>query len=228
MNPSEISIALAIHYSETFERNGANSLGVDWGPNADDHRLRLDQMLHVMRNGRPRSETPSLLDVGCGFGSLIDRANELRIPLTYTGIDICKPMVEFARNRHPQSEWIADDFLNLEMPKQFDYVICNRILTQKLEATIREMDDFLKMLVRRMFDLCKIGCAFNTMTSHVNFTSPNLCYRSPSELVAWCMSEISSRVVIDSAYPLFEFTVYIYREDADTLAFNDLREVQEK
>ena len=137
MNPIEISRALAIHYSETFERNGANSLGVDWGPNADDHRLRLDQMLHVMRNGRPGSETPSLLDVGCGFGSLIDRANELRIPLTYTGIDICKPMVEFARNRHPQSEWISDDFLGVEMPNQFDYLICNGILTQKLAATIR-------------------------------------------------------------------------------------------
>ena len=82
MNPSEISRALAIHYPETFERDGANSLGVDWGLNADDLRRRLDQMLHVIRNGRPESETPPLLDVGSEFGSLIDRTNELQILLT--------------------------------------------------------------------------------------------------------------------------------------------------
>jgi hypothetical protein len=42
------------------------------------------------------------------------------------------------------------------------------------------------------------------------------------------MSEISSRVVIDSAYPLFEFTVYLYREDADGLKYGDHRKVSEK
>lgn len=104
-------------------------------------------------------------------------------------------------------------------------VVCNGILTQKLGATIRDMDEFLKLLVRRMFDSCRIGCAFNVMSSHVNFMSPNLYYRSPAELLAWCMNEISARVILNSAYPLFEFTIYLSREDAGGLKYGDHRKV---
>lgn len=228
MNPNAISRELGRHYTETFNRFGATSQGVDWGTDVQDYILRLDQMLEVIRYGRPTSSKPSLLDVGCGYGSLIDLATERNLPLAITSIDVSQPMINFARKRHPQANWIMGDFVDEEMSQRFDYVICNGILTQKLEATIREMDEFLKLLVRRMFDSCQIGCAFNVMTSHVNYTSPKLYYRSPAELLAWCMSEISTRVIINSAYPLFEFTVYLYRDDADGLKYGDHRKVSGK
>jgi len=225
MNRNAVSQELARHYSQTFQRFGPTSRGVDWGPDTRDHSLRLDLMLDVLRYGVPTSNRPSLLDVGCGYGSLIDRANDRNLPLSFTGIDICQPMIDFARKRHPHANWIVGDFLSEEISQQSDYVVCNGILTQKLEATIRDMDEFLKLLVRRMFDSCRIGCAFNVMSSHVNFMSPRLYYRSPAELLAWCMNEISSRVIVNSAYPLFEFTVYLYREDVDGLKYGDHRKV---
>lgn len=65
------------------------------------------------------------------------------------------------------------------------------------------MDHFLEALVRQMFALCKVGIAFNVMSSYVNFTAPNLYYRSPVEMLAWCMSEVSTKVMLDHAYTSF-------------------------
>ncbi len=219
MSISEISKALAEHYASAFEAHGASPQGVDWGSDPQDHLLRLDRMLDVTRRGAPAGSSASLLDVGCGFGSLLDRSLMLGLPLAYTGIDICEPMVETARQRHPQARWMVGDILAAPVMDRYDYVVCNGILTQKLGASIRDMDQFLKALVRQMFSLCRVGIAFNVMTSHVNFTAPNLYYRNPAELLAWCMSEISTKVILDHAYPLFEYTVYLYREDAPAMQY---------
>jgi SAM-dependent methyltransferase len=217
MKIHEITKALADHYAVAFSTHGTTPKGVDWGANPQDHLLRLDRMLDVTRRGLPAGAKASLLDVGCGFGSLLDRSLERGLPLEYTGIDICEPMVEAARKRHPQARWLSGDILATPCIEHHDYVVCNGILTQKLGASIRDMDEFLKALVRQMFSLCRIGVAFNVMTSYVNFTAPNLYYRSPAELLAWCMSEISTKVVLDHAYPLFEYTLYLYREDAPSM-----------
>lgn len=218
MSSNEISLALGRHYALTFERHGTNSEGVDWGSDPSDHLLRLDQMLHLMSRGS-MGRKPSLLDVGCGFGSLLDRAKERAIALDYTGIDLCEPMIEAARIRHPEACWSVEDILDTPSERRYDYVVCNGVLTQKLDATIRSMDEFLKALVRKMFAICDIGIAFNVMTSHVNFMAPNLYYKSPVELLAWCMSEMTSKVALDHAYPLYEFTVYLYREEHEAMGY---------
>lgn len=219
MSNSDISKALAEHYASTFEAHGASPQGVDWGSDPRDHFLRLDRMLDVTRRGTPAGASVSLLDVGCGFGSLLDRSLALGLPLAYTGIDICEPMVLAARQRHPKARWMAGDILTTPDIQRHDFVVCNGILTQKLGTSNRDMDQFLKALVRQMFSLCKVGLAFNVMTTHVNFNAPNLYYRNPAELLAWCMSEVSTKVILDHAYPMFEYTVYLYREDAPTMQY---------
>jgi hypothetical protein len=80
------------------------------------------------------------------------------------------------------------------------------------------MDVFLRCLVAKMFGQCRIGIAFNVMTTHVNFMAPNLYYRNPSELLAWCMTELTTKIKMDHAYPLFEYTLYLYKENAVGIA----------
>jgi SAM-dependent methyltransferase len=217
----EISRKLGVHYAQKFAKFGATPQGVDWGPNSEDHRLRLDRMLAVLEYGvfSDGALKPTILDVGCGYGSLLDMIQERRLPLKYCGIDMCVPMIEEARSRHESSEWLAGDVLELEGERRFDYVVCNGILTQKLEVSFKAMDRYLQILVTQMFDLCRIGVAFNVMTTHVNFMAPNLYYRNPTELLGWCMSALTPRIRIDHAYPMFEYTVYLYREDAPGLQY---------
>ena len=223
MSSSDISRLLGDHYGKTFSEHGTRPQGVDWGPNPEDHLLRLDRMLAVTDLGLQKRAQHSILDVGCGYGSLLELLKKRSLSLIYTGIDVCEPMILAAREKYSNAEWLIGDVIELEGSERFDYVVCNGILTQKLDASIRDMDRFSKLLVTRMFDLCRIGIAFNVMSTYVNFTVPNLYYRNPAELLAWCMSELTPRVRLDHAYPLYEYTIYLYREDAPGINYGSHR-----
>lgn len=214
-----ISASLAAHYTERLRAHGAVPAGVDWGPDAADHTLRLDRMLDVLRLDVPLAYRPSLLDVGCGFGSLLERIEARGLDVSYHGVDVAPAMVDAARARHPGGSFAVADGTALALGRRFDFVVCNGVLTQKLHHSVRDMTAYASRLVREMFDHAGIGIAFNVMSSHVNFMAPNLYYRSPVELLAWCQAELSPRVRLDHAYPLFEYTLYVYRDDAPSMQY---------
>jgi len=175
-----ISKALAEHYAEKFSLHGPSSEGVDWGPDEARMFLRYDKMLSVgdFAGGKRKS----LLDVGCGYGGLQNYAISKNIDLDYTGIDVAGNMIEWATANVPSGNFIEGDILDYRFDREFDHVVCNGILTQKLETDGLQMDQFAAQLIRRMFSLCTIGVAFNVMTTKVNYFANNLYYRNPAEL----------------------------------------------
>ena len=207
MNP--ISETLREHYSQKFAAHGASSEGVDWGPNEANVLLRYQKMLDVIKNPEPAR---TLLDVGCGFGGLLRYAQEKKIELQYTGIDVAQNMIEWARANQAAGTFILGDIMDHDFGTQFDYVVCNGILTQKLDTAALAMDQFAAQLIRKMFSLCRVGIVFNVMTTKVNYFSNHLYYRNPAELFSWCLSEISTHIRLDHSYPLFEYTLQIYRK----------------
>ncbi len=204
-----ISKALAQHYSEKFSLHGPTSEGVDWGPDQAKAFLRYEKMLNVADSAA--GIRPSLLDVGCGYGGLWSYATSKNVDLDYTGIDVAGNMIEWARGNLPAGNFIEGNVLDYKFDRNFDYVVCNGILTQKLEAAGLEMDQFANQLIRQMFSLCTSAVAFNVMTTKVNFYSNNLYYRNPAELLSWCLSEITPHLKLDHSYPLYEYTIYLYR-----------------
>ena len=59
----------------------------------------------------------TILDVGCGLGHLVDRIDELGMHhLRIVGVDIAPLLIEHAKQKHPQHEWLK---LNLatDMPE---------------------------------------------------------------------------------------------------------------
>ena len=205
-----ISKALGQHYSKRFSLHGPCAEGADWGTDESRLLLRYDKMLRVTDCGV--TNKPSLLDVGCGYGGFQLYAISKNIDLDYSGIDVAGNMIEWARANIPSGNFIHGDVLDHQFDGQFDYVVCNGILTQKLETAGLLMDQFAAQLIRQMFSLCTIGMAFNVMTTKVNYYSNNLYYRNPAELLSWCLSEISPHIRLDHSYPLYEYTIYLYRK----------------
>jgi 2-polyprenyl-3-methyl-5-hydroxy-6-metoxy-1,4-benzoquinol methylase len=201
-----ISQKLSAHYAAAFQEHGATARGVDWRdqPTSD---LRYDRMLAVI----DRPGEVSLLDVGCGYGGLLDRALSLGVEIRYTGIDLVESMLDHARRAHPDAVFHQLDAFEVTSLEPHDFVVCNGMLTQKLDVSLRDMDRFVTDLVTTLFSHAKRGVAFNVMTSMVNFTSPNLFYKSPTEMVAFCQT-LTDRFRIDHSYPLYEYTVYLYRD----------------
>lgn len=207
-----VSDKLGKYYSEKFDEHGPSSLGVDWGADEKKMFLRYEKMLNVTE--RRTIARPTLLDAGCGFGGLLNYAKSRNIDLDYTGIDVAGNMITWAKKNVPGGVFIEGEILNHSFDTPFDFVVCNGILTQKLDVSGLEMDRFASKLIKKMFSICKYGIAFNVMTTKVNYYSNNLYYRNPAELLAWCIGEITPHVKLDHSYPLYEYTVYLYREPA--------------
>jgi SAM-dependent methyltransferase len=206
----EISKALKEHYESKFTLHGPSSQGVDWGGAEQNLELRYEKMLAVIREPPPGQPT-TLLDVGCGFGGLLRYAAGRGLNFSYTGVDVADNMIQWATKNFPQGEFFLGDVLGIDFGKKYNYVVCNGILTQKLDTPGLVMDEYAHRLIRRMFDLCLDGIAFNVMTTKVNYFANNLYYRNPAELFSWCLSEISPHLKLDHSYPLYEYTIYLYR-----------------
>jgi SAM-dependent methyltransferase len=202
------------HYREKFSRHGPTSEGVDWGSDESKMLLRYQKMQAVVE--APRSGSASLLDVGCGYGGLFSYLAGKGAEIHYTGIDVADNMIQWARQKFGAGTFVCGDILSHDFKREFDYVVCSGILTQKLDVPAIEMDRFAADLIKRMFDLCKRGTAFNIMTTKVNFFSNKLYYRNPAEMFSWCISEITPHIKIDHAYPLYEYTVYLYRKPVES------------
>lgn len=208
-----ISMEMRRHYSQKFAEFGATARGVDWNKK-EDVQLRYEKMLAVIEQGSIIPGTPiNLLDVGCGYGELLRYAQQKGLKLQYTGIDVASNMISWAKKHLPEGEFIEDDFMEHDFDEsKFNYVVCNGILTQKLKTSFFDMDKFAKKIIKKMFSLCNQGAAFNVMTTYVNYFSPNLYYKHPSEMLAYCLSEISQKIKIDHSYGLYEYTLYLYNK----------------
>ena len=208
INLENISEKLGKHYSEKFKEFGAVPRGVDWGT-IEDTTLRYKNMLALKREFS--SQRTSFLDVGCGYGGLLDYAISQDFELDYFGIDVAQNMIDYARENHPNTAFFLGDFLNYQFHQTFDYVVCNGILTQKLETSITEMEHFANSIIKKMFKISEIGIAFNVMSNRVNYMVDNLYYRSPTELMEYCFDHLSRKIKIDHSYPIYEYTVYVYK-----------------
>lgn len=205
---SDIAGQFKRHYGTTFATFGATARGVDWG-REEDVVIRYQKMLSM--SGLARGNVTTLLDVGCGYGGLLDFALSEGHCISYTGIDVVESMILYGAARHRAARFIVGDVLEYAFSSKFDYVVCNGVLTQKLVASNKEMDRYANDIIRRLFDLCNVGIAFNIMTDQVNFRADNLYYRSPAEVLNFCREHLSRRVLLDHSYPLYEYTVFVYK-----------------
>jgi SAM-dependent methyltransferase len=207
---SIVSKTLHDHYNKTFQKYGACSQGVDWGSKEKLALARQYKMLNVVKNKQAIS---TILDVGCGYGALLDVIKIEKLDLVYTGIDLVEIMIESALKKHLGNNFICGDILNIDIG-DYDYVVCNGILTQKMDISTLVMNKFAQELIKKMYQISNYGVAFNVMTTYVNFQKDNLYYRNPAELVSWCMSELTPHVNLDSAYdPWYEYTIYLYKPE---------------
>lgn len=153
----------------------------------------------------------SLLDVGCGYAGFYEYVSLKKMNIEYTGIDVCSNMIKYASDKFGSSiKLISGDFLKYKFNRKFDYAICNGILTQKLEANISEMNEYAKDIILSMWNICNKGIAFNIMTSQVDFMKESLYYKSPLEMLAFCM-QFTNKFRLNQSYGLYEYTVYIYK-----------------
>ncbi|MBN2865793.1 MAG: class I SAM-dependent methyltransferase [Thiotrichales bacterium] len=165
----------------------------------------------------PRNQACSILDVGCGFGDLKAYLQQQGFDIDYTGIDLSEDMVRSAGFKHPGIHVKQGDLFDFNpAEKQFDFVLLsgalNEVVETELEGTAEQKGRYAKAVIRKMYDTCKQGVAFNLLDNRNAWVAsrPDLQSFQPEAIADYCQS-FAHNVSWQDGYVDNDFTVFMYR-----------------
>lgn len=187
-------------YRERFKKYGISPKSLGW-------KDRKSQVLRFrILSEIANLDKKSILDVGCGFGEFYEFLIKKGYKVKFTGIDIVPEFLEIARKKYPECEFLIKDILQEKFERKFDYVFSSGIFNAKISDNYY----FLEKMVEKMWSLAKKGISFNMMSDYVDYFDKTLFYYSPEKIFSFCRN-LTRKIVIRHDYPLYEFTVYLYR-----------------
>ena len=192
-------------YNNRLKKGLTDSEVVGWGSKESQYlRFKILSEIDDVKGS-------SILDVGCGLGELyyFFKKNEIKIG-SYNGIDISKDCIIEAQERLGMENNTSFDFKNIDKINGediYDYIFLSGSLNLKMEDNL----SFAKKVIKRMYSLCKKGVACNFLSSYVDYSLEKDYHYSPEEIFSFA-KRLSSKVVLRHDYPLYEFTIYLYKE----------------
>lgn len=153
--------------------------------------------------------TKSVLDVGCGLGDFKTYLGKNNIDCEYIGIDITKSMIDIAKKNHPDCRFYVGDIRQASLSNEKpDFVVASGIFN----LTIEDHENFIWDSIKTMFDLAKVGIAFNIMSVNAPIKNDDNFYADPVEYLEKCL-EISKFSMVDHTYMIHDFTVVMYKNE---------------
>ena len=175
--------------------------------------IRFQKLSEIL----PRNQACSLLDVGCGFGDLKVYLEEQGFNIDYTGIDLSEDMVRGAVFQYPGITVFQGDLFDFNpSAKQFDFVLLsgalNEVVETELEGTANQQGQYAKAVIRKMFDSCMQGVAFNLLDKRNAWVAsrPDLQSFQPEEMADYCKT-FAANVSWQDGYVDNDFTLFLYR-----------------
>lgn len=189
------------HFTPLISQYGGSHRAVDWGSQGSQcKRFSILCSVGDMRDA-------SVLDVGCGTGAMVDYLRNHNFTGSYRGIDILPEMIEVARKNFPEEHFEACTIEALPADYHPDYVVESGIFTHADQA-------WLEATVRQMFERCRVGVAFNMLSSWSrDLVEDNEFSADPSAILTFAR-ELTTRVVVRHDYMPHDFTVYLYKESS--------------
>lgn len=169
---------------------------------AEGQQFRFAKLLAV---GDLRGK--SVLDIGCGIGDLYGFLRARCPEATYTGIDLVPEAIQFAAGKYPGVRFLCRDILKQGLDEQFDYVLMSAIFNNNLS----DSDEFIREMLAQAFQACRIGIAFNFISTWVNFRDPELAYHDPAQVLSYCVEHLSRKVELSHHYQRCDVAMFVYR-----------------
>ncbi len=122
----------------------------------------------------------TLLDIGCGLGTLYDYIAENKINVKYTGVDILEEMIRRARERHKGIEFSCIDIFDEKavFDREFDVVFASGIFNLNLGNNKR----FIERALDRFFSVADQIIAFNLLHEDSENKEERYFYSNPAEI----------------------------------------------
>jgi len=180
-------------YQNNYDTYGVSAEGVAWD-SLQTQKRRFSAIASCL--GDIKNDT--LVDAGCGFGDFYVYLKEKNnLPKTYTGLDLCEPMVKEAKVR-TGCKIVQRDILRQTIPMADWYVASGSMnLLTRMETRI---------FIQRCFEKSCKGFVFNLLSGkeHEGIYS----YWMPHEIMELCRP-LGAKVQIKEGYMDGDFTVVL-------------------
>ena len=187
-------------YQTRFKELGHDVRAIGWNDKATQE-LRFKVLCDIAD-----LSGSSICDIGCGFGDLYPYLKNRFGTVSYKGIDIVPEFVAKAKELNPECAFECLDILENRFEEPFDFFVASGALSFKIKDNMTHA----KNIISKMFECSKKGVSINFLSSYVNYQLERNYHYQPEVLFSFAKS-LSKRVTLRHDYPLWEFTLYIYR-----------------
>lgn len=208
------------YYESLLNEHGESYKALDWN-STESQKLRFQIFEELFKLGN-KNNNFSILDVGCGFGDMVSYLKLKKYRFNYTGVDISLKLIEIAEKRHPDARFSILDILKDPIRDKYDYVFASGIFNIRTSEEFSHLE-FVKSMLLRMFELCKIGVGVNFLSIAVaqrmssvygineeNLNKNQYYYFKPDQIVSFC-NFISGRYILKHDYHPSDFTVFLLK-----------------
>lgn len=149
-----------------------------------------------------------VLDFGCGKGDFCRFLEERDIHVHYTGFDINEKFIAMAREKNPGAFFRVLDIGRDTIDEDFDYIFLCGVFNLNFQG----IDEMIRGTLRKLFDRCGTGLAFNALSSHNPKKDLELHYASPEDLFTFAIKCLTPFVSLRHDRLYYDFNMFLYRE----------------
>ena len=203
---SKIIKDVSDYYNKKVSEHGRTHWGVDWNSN-ESQELRFDQLLKVVNR-----EKYSLMDYGCGFGSLLEyMVKKETVPTEYIGFDVADEMLKNGKEHtsliNCNKRWVN----KLTPDLHVDFIVASGIFNVMQDVSTADWEKYILTTLNIINSNCTKGFSFNVLTSYSDkeFKKDYLYYADSLSLFDYCKKHFSRNVALLHDYDLYEFTIIV-------------------
>ncbi len=154
-------------------------------------------------------------DVGFGLASYYNYLikNFPGKTIEYSGSEILVEYIKEVQKRYDNIQVYHRDLSEVPGKDKYDYLVMSGVFHQRRESKISDWERFSQSIIKNTFLMCNKGIAFNFITPFVDFYQSDVYYCNLPKLLNFINDELSRFFVLHHNYALFEFTVFVYKED---------------
>ncbi|MBI5102315.1 MAG: class I SAM-dependent methyltransferase [Nitrospirae bacterium] len=189
------------YFNDRLRMHGDSPEALRWTPSG--------QIIHFkcMLDIAPSIDGARILDFGCGKGDFYGFLKENGINVSYTGVDINQNLIDLAGKKYPGVPFYVFDITKDSLADEFDYIFLCGVFNLRIEG----IEDLIKFSLKKLFGHCRVGLAYNGLSSHCAHHDFEFNYVQPEEMLRFTIEELTPFVSLRQDRLYHDFTLFAYR-----------------
>jgi len=195
-------------YKNAFETFGDTPQSVLWPKGRQDDRFEA-----LTKNIKKNNF--SILDFGCGLAHLKPYLNGKFTNFTYIGADIVSDFIQNNKQKYQQNEFLQIQNVQ-DIHKNYDYIVSSGVFNILYVEDIIAHKKIVFDTLEYLFEHTNIYLSVNFMRDEVDFIQKTSYHQNISEIYEFVIKNLSKRVMIDTSYMPYEYTITIFKQQEIT------------